>query len=106
MGLLVCCFALSGMSALGIIILLLSISKGSQSNCDCVFTDRHVWFRDNGDGTGTVGISEYGQEMLGDIVVVDLPVIEAFDVYSPVTGEVVDITEELEDSPELINEEP
>ncbi|MBM5071759.1 glycine cleavage system protein GcvH [Vibrio parahaemolyticus] len=87
------------------------------------FTDSHEWVRDNGDGTVTIGISEHAQEMLGDVVFVDLPDVEdeveagesfslvesvkaASDIYSPVTGAVVEINEELEDSPELINEEP
>ncbi|EHV5553911.1 glycine cleavage system protein GcvH [Vibrio parahaemolyticus] len=87
------------------------------------FTDSHEWVRDNGDGTVTIGISEHAQEMLGDVVFVDLPDVEdeveagesfslvesvkaASDIYSSVTGEVVEINEELEDSPELINEEP
>ncbi|EGQ7960107.1 glycine cleavage system protein GcvH [Vibrio parahaemolyticus] len=87
------------------------------------FTDSHEWVRDNGDGTVTIGISEHAQEMLGDVVFVDLPDVEdeveagesfslvesvkaASDIYSPVTGEVVEINEELEDSPELINKEP
>ncbi|UFN71184.1 glycine cleavage system protein GcvH [Vibrio alginolyticus] len=87
------------------------------------FTDSHEWVRDNGDGTVTLGISEHAQEMLGDVVFVDLPDVEdeveagesfslvesvkaASDIYSPVTGEIVEINEKLEDSPELINEEP
>ena len=87
------------------------------------FADSHEWVRDNGDGTATIGISEHAQEMLGDVVFVDLPDVEdeveagesfslvesvkaASDIYSPITGEVVEINEELEDSPELINEEP
>ncbi|KIP78992.1 glycine cleavage system protein H [Vibrio harveyi] len=87
------------------------------------FTDSHEWVRDNGDGTVTIGISEHAQEMLGDVVFVDLPDVEdeveagesfslvesvkaASDIYSPITGEVVEINEELGDSPELINEEP
>lgn len=87
------------------------------------FTDSHEWVRDNGDGTVTIGISEHAQEMLGDVVFVDLPDVEdeieagdsfslvesvkaASDIYAPISGEVVEINEELEDSPELINEEP
>ncbi|EGU41946.1 glycine cleavage system protein H [Vibrio ichthyoenteri ATCC 700023] len=87
------------------------------------FTDSHEWVRDNGDGTVTIGISEHAQEMLGDVVFVDLPEIEAqidagenfslvesvkaaSDIYAPVTGEIIEVNEELEDSPELINEEP
>ncbi|WP_027696651.1 glycine cleavage system protein GcvH [Vibrio litoralis] len=86
------------------------------------FTESHEWVRDNGDGTVTIGISEHAQEMLGDVVFVDLPEVgdtvdagESFslvesvkaasDIYAPVTGEIVEINEELEDSPELINSE-
>lgn len=87
------------------------------------FADSHEWVRDNGDGTVTIGISEHAQEMLGDVVFVDLPEVEdeieagdsfslvesvkaASDIYAPISGEIVEINEELEDSPELINEEP
>ncbi|CAH6795072.1 glycine cleavage system H protein [Vibrio chagasii] len=87
------------------------------------FADSHEWVKDNGDGTVTIGISEHAQEMLGDVVFVDLPETEdeieagesfslvesvkaASDIYAPVSGEIVEINEELEDSPELINEEP
>lgn len=87
------------------------------------FTDSHEWVRDNGDGTITIGISEHAQELLGDVVFVDLPELEAefdagdsfslvesvkaaSDIYAPVTGEIVEVNEELSDSPELINEEP
>lgn len=86
------------------------------------FADSHEWVKDNGDGTVTIGISEHAQEMLGDVVFVDLPEVEdeieagesfslvesvkaASDIYAPVTGEIIEINEELEDSPELINEE-
>ncbi|MDA0148924.1 MULTISPECIES: glycine cleavage system protein GcvH [Vibrio] len=87
------------------------------------FTESHEWVRDNGDGTVTIGISEHAQEMLGDVVFVDLPEVEsevdagdsfslvesvkaASDIYAPVSGEIVEVNEELDDSPELINEEP
>ena len=87
------------------------------------FTESHEWVRDNGDGTVTIGISNHAQGLLGDVVFVDLPDVEdeveagetfslvesvkaASDIYSPVTGKIVEINEELEDSPELINEEP
>ncbi len=86
------------------------------------FTESHEWVRDNGDGTVTVGISDHAQGLLGDVVFVDLPdvgdeiekgetfslvesVKAASDIYAPVNGEVVEINEELEDSPELVNEE-
>jgi glycine cleavage system H protein len=87
------------------------------------FAASHEWVLDNGDGTATVGISEHAQGLLGDVVFVDLPEVEdevtaaesfslvesvkaASDIYSPVSGEIVEINEELEDSPELVNEEP
>ncbi|MDG3085656.1 glycine cleavage system protein GcvH [Vibrio hannami] len=87
------------------------------------FADSHEWVKDNGDGTVTIGISDHAQKMLGDVVFVDLPDIEdeieagesfslvesvkaASDIYAPITGEIVEINEELEDSPELVNEEP
>ncbi|OMO22251.1 glycine cleavage system protein GcvH [Vibrio lentus] len=86
------------------------------------FAGSHEWVKDNGDGTVTIGISEHAQEMLGDVVFVDLPdtgdeieagesfslvesVKAASDIYAPISGEIVEINEELEDSPELINEE-
>jgi glycine cleavage system H protein len=87
------------------------------------FTDSHEWVRDNGDGTVTIGISDHAQQMLGDVVFVDLPEVEdeieagetfslvesvkaASDIYAPISGEIVEINEELEDSPDLVNEEP
>ncbi|HEY5715556.1 MAG TPA: glycine cleavage system protein GcvH [Psychromonas sp.] len=87
------------------------------------FTDTHEWVLDNGDGTVTVGISNQAQQLLGDVVFVDLPEVgdeteagetfslvesvkAASDLYAPVTGEIIEINEELENSPELINESP
>ena len=87
------------------------------------FTESHEWVKDNGDGTVTIGISDHAQQMLGDVVFVDLPELEsevdagesfslvesvkaASDIYTPITGEIMEVNEELEDSPELINEEP
>ncbi|MBD1571229.1 MULTISPECIES: glycine cleavage system protein GcvH [Aliivibrio] len=90
---------------------------------DLKFTASHEWVRDNGDGTVTVGISDHAQGLLGDVVFVDLPDVDdevtagegfslvesvkaASDIYSPVTGVIVEINEELEDNPEQVNEEP
>jgi glycine cleavage system H protein len=87
------------------------------------FTATHEWVLDNGDGTVTMGISNQAQQLLGDVVFVDLPDVgdateagEAFslvesvkaasDLYAPVTGEVIEINEDLQDSPELVNESP
>ena len=87
------------------------------------FLDSHEWARLEDDGTVTVGISDHAQELLGDIVFVELPdigkniekkddiaVVEsvkaASDVYSPVSGEVTEINEVLNDNPEIINASP
>jgi glycine cleavage system H protein len=87
------------------------------------FTDSHEWVRDNGDGTVTVGISEHAQEMLGDVVFVELPEVgsepeagenfslvesvkAASEIYMPINGTIIEVNEDLEGSPELINEEP
>ena len=86
------------------------------------FTEDHEWVDIDGD-IGTVGISEYAQEQLGDIVFVDVPeegkeltkgdeaaVVEsvkaASDVYSPVSGTVLEGNAELSDTPGLVNEDP
>ena len=90
---------------------------------DLMFTSSHEWIKDEGDDTVTIGITDHAQELLGDLVFVELPefgdVIEtggeagvvesvkaASDIYSPVSGEVIEINEDLVDSPELVNEQP
>lgn len=87
------------------------------------YNESHEWLRDNGDGTATIGISEYAQDALGDVVFVELPkvgrvlnkketfgVVEsvkaASDLYSPVSGEVLEVNESLNSSPETINTSP
>ncbi|GAA0859042.1 glycine cleavage system protein GcvH [Aliiglaciecola litoralis] len=84
------------------------------------YASTHEWVRPEGDGTFTVGISEHAQELLGDMVFVELPgvgdaviagddvavaesVKAASDVYAPISGEIVAVNEDLEDSPELVN---
>ncbi|GHH11482.1 glycine cleavage system protein GcvH [Sphingomonas sp. AAP5] len=86
------------------------------------FTEDHEWVDVDGD-VGTVGISEYAQSQLGDIVFVDVPeegkaltkgdeaaVVEsvkaASDVYSPVSGTVIEGNPALTETPGLVNEEP
>ncbi len=86
------------------------------------FTDEHEWIDVEGE-TATVGITDYAQEQLGDIVFVELPgvgtmldkggdaaVVEsvkaASDVYSPITGEVTESNGALEDDPALVNSSP
>ena len=84
------------------------------------YAPSHEWVRNEGDGTYTIGISEHAQELLGDMVFVELPEVgdvvdagedcavaesvkAASDIYAPISGEVVAINEELEDSPETVN---
>ncbi len=84
------------------------------------YATSHEWVRNEGNGIVTVGITEHAQELLGDMVFVELPdvgdavstgddvavaesVKAASDIYAPVTGEVVEVNEDLEDSPELVN---
>ena len=84
------------------------------------YATSHEWVRNEGDGTVTVGITEHAQDLLGDMVFVELPdvgdevstgddvavaesVKAASDIYAPVSGEVVAVNEDLEDSPELVN---
>ena len=86
------------------------------------FTDEHEWIDLEGD-TATVGITDFAQGQLGDIVFVELPevgimvekskdaaVVEsvkaASDVYAPLSGEVVEVNEGLEDDPALVNSSP
>ena len=90
---------------------------------DLRYAATHEWVRPEGDGVFTVGISEHAQGLLGDRVFVDLPdvgdavstgdgvcvaesVKAASDVYAPISGEIVAINEDLEDSPELVNSDP
>ena len=90
---------------------------------DLKYASTHEWISVNEEGLVTVGISDHAQEALGDIVFVELPeagtsvnskeevaVVEsvkaASDIYSPLTGEVVEINESLLDSPEMVNASP
>ena len=86
------------------------------------YTKEHEWVNVEGD-TGTVGLTDHAQKELGDIVYVDLPKIGATvekgktvgsvesvkavsDIYSPVSGEVIEINESLTTKPEKLNEDP
>ena len=90
---------------------------------DLKFKTSHDWVRVEQDGTVTVGISDHAQDLLGDIVFVELPdigtqmnaedevaIVEsvkaASDVYSPVSGEIIEVNELLLDNPETVNESP
>ncbi|HGX93066.1 MAG TPA: glycine cleavage system protein GcvH [Candidatus Tenderia sp.] len=87
------------------------------------FSRSHEWVEVLDDGTARVGITDHAQELLGDMVFIEVPecgsevsagdecaVVEsvkaASDVYSPVSGEVVEVNEELADSPDLVNHHP
>jgi glycine cleavage system H protein len=89
---------------------------------DCRYLESHEWARRDG-GTARVGITDFAQDELGDVVFVELPevgatverdgefgVVESIkavsDLYSPVSGEVTAVNETLFDEPELVNEAP
>jgi len=89
---------------------------------DLKYTSEHEWVRVEGD-VATVGITDYAQDQLGDIVFVELPeegsgvekgetfgVVESTksvsDLYAPVSGQVLEANDPLLDSPEIINEDP
>ena len=89
---------------------------------DLKYTKSHEWIKME-DGVAVIGISDFAQDALGDVVFVNLPAVgdevtagEAFgdvesvkavsDLISPVSGVVLEINEELEDSPENLNEDP
>ncbi len=90
---------------------------------DLLYTAEHEWVRDTGDGPVRVGITDYAQEQLGDIVYVELPDVGAqveagaavgelestksvSDLFAPVTGTVTAVNESLRGQPELCNSDP
>jgi len=96
----------------------------SQVPEDLLYTRTHEWIRVEDGNIGTVGITDYAQEELGDIITIELPpvltqsvvkgdkvgTIEAVktvaDYYAPVDGEIIEKNEKLNDTPELINQDP
>lgn len=87
------------------------------------FTKEHEWITVTGDGLASIGISDFAQEQLGDIVSVELPklgtkfrrmqtmaivdsVKASSDIYCPISGEVMQVNEGLSDHPEWINQSP
>ena len=88
------------------------------------YLSSHEWVRLEEDGeTATVGITDHAQDLLGDVVFVELPEVDsvisageeagvvesvkaASDIFSPISGTVLEINEALEDAPELVNNEP
>ncbi len=90
---------------------------------DLKYTKEHEWIRDNGDGTATIGVTDFAQSELGDIVFVEIEpegfefeqddvfgTVEAVktvsELFAPVAGEIVEINEKLEMEPELVNDDP
>lgn len=87
------------------------------------YASTHEWARLEEDGTVTVGITQYAQDSLGDVVYVELPEVDseltggqeagvvesvkaASDIYAPLSGKVIAVNELLEDAPETINSDP
>jgi glycine cleavage system H protein len=94
-----------------------------QTPHDLRYAENHEWARSESDGTVRVGITDYAQDALGDIVYVDLPEVgrklaagEAFaevestksvsDIYAPVAGSIEAANEALAETPELVNSDP
>jgi len=95
----------------------------NSANSEMKYTKDHEWIKVENGNVGVCGITNHAQEMLTDIVFVELPevdfdvlqkdqigVVESVkavsDVYSPVSGKIIEVNNELEDSPELINSDP
>ncbi len=96
----------------------------SQVPEDLRYTETHEWIRVEDGNIGTVGITDYAQEELGDIIMIELPPILQYsivkgdkvgsieavktvaDYYAPVDGEIIAKNEKLEDTPDLINQDP
>ncbi len=89
---------------------------------DMYYTESHEWVKMDDEGVATIGISDHAQGQLGDVVYVELPqpgdafiagdpcaVVEsvkaASDIYCPIGGEVVEVNEQLETTPEIINDD-
>ena len=87
------------------------------------YTETHEWLREEPDGSITVGISDYAQDALGDVVHVELPELDAefaageetcvvesvkaaSELYTPATGTITEVNEALESKPELVNDDP
>lgn len=90
---------------------------------DLKYTKDHEWLKPAGDGTATIGITQYAQDALGDVVFVDLPEVGATfalgeefgtvesvktvsELNMPSAGEVLEVNESLADHPEGVNEDP
>jgi glycine cleavage system H protein len=98
------------------------IIMSKQNPTDRLYSREHEWVKEDGNGTVIIGITDYAQEMLTDIVFVELPAIgkkvaqrdqlavvesvkSVSDVYAPVSGEITEVNSRLEDEPDLINQD-
>jgi len=87
------------------------------------YAKSHEWIRDEGDGVVTIGITAHAQELLGDMVFIELPEVDAeldseeecavvesvkaaSDIYAPVSGMVTEVNDAVVDAPELVNQDP
>jgi len=87
------------------------------------YTEEHEWLKVQEDGQARIGITDYAQDSLSDVVFVELPEVgdqftrgdvmavaesvkAASDIYAPISGKIISINEKLEESPELVNESP
>ncbi len=87
------------------------------------YSKEHEWIRIDEDGNAIIGITDHAQELLGDMVYIELPEVGDFvatgdetgvvesvkaasDVYAPISGEIIEINDELIDSPENVNNDP
>ena len=87
------------------------------------YVETHEWVREHGDRTVLVGITDYAQGALGDVVYVELPEVDsevemgdevavvesvkaASDIYAPLSGTIMEVNESLEGNPELVNRDP
>ena len=87
------------------------------------YVETHEWVREDGDRTVIVGITDYAQSALGDVVYVELPEVDsevemgdevavvesvkaASDIYAPLSGTITEVNESLEGNPELVNTDP
>ncbi|MHC4182758.1 MAG: glycine cleavage system protein GcvH [Planctomycetota bacterium] len=90
---------------------------------DLFYTKTHEWVKREGEDKVRIGITSHAQSQLGDVVYVELPALDrtvkageactviesvkaAYDIYAPVSGKVTEVNNDLEDNPQLVNEDP
>ncbi|WP_336780300.1 glycine cleavage system protein GcvH [Paenibacillus illinoisensis] len=95
----------------------------SELKSDFLYSEEHEWVQTVGEDTVRIGITEFAQHQLGDIVFVELPDLESdvkaedsigtiesvktvSDLFSPVSGSIIAVNEALQDAPELVNSSP